>query len=107
MSHRHFEDETGRRWEAWDVYPTTVERHLNDDRHQPVSAGHSSSRTRSTSFTLPVELRAGWLAFQCETESRRLAPIPENWAGMSDSDLTRLAGLAKPIVRLPRQHERR
>jgi hypothetical protein len=97
MSHRQFEDESGRLWEAWDVYPSTVERHLNSD-HPTTSTGNGSSG-RSMTFTLPAELRAGWLAFQCDSESRRLAPIPENWTRMSDSDLTRLASQAKPIVR--------
>lgn len=87
MAHRQFQDETGRKWEAWDVHPSTVEVRL-----------YAESARRAT-FPLPPELRAGWLAFQCCDESRRLAPIPAHWDRLSDLELVELASAANRIAR--------
>ena len=80
MAYREFEDADGRRWEAWDIYPGSV-------------------TPRRTGFTLPEELREGWLAFQSEGESRRLAPIPGTWPVLAESDLAVLLHRAKLIPR--------
>lgn len=87
MAHRQFQDEIGRRWEAWDVHPSTVEVRLH------------AQTSRQATFPLPPELRSGWLAFQCDDESRRLAPIPHDWDRMTDLELVQLAASANRIAR--------
>jgi hypothetical protein len=99
MAHRQFQDETGRRWEAWDVHPSTVELRLNAERLQAATASPSGELRRHATFPLPPELRAGWLAFQCGEEARRLAPIPADWYRLTDLELVRLAGAASRIAR--------
>jgi hypothetical protein len=93
MAHRQFQDETGQRWEAWDVHPSTVEVRLK------VEAASTSGTTRHATFPLPPELRSGWLAFQSGDESRRLAPIPANWDRLTDVELRELATVANRIAR--------
>jgi hypothetical protein len=81
MAYREFEDVGGRRWEAWDIHPPRV------------------TPRRSGGFDLPEELRDGWLAFQTDGESRRLAPIPGTWSVLSETDLAGLLDRAKLIPR--------
>ena len=49
----------------------------------------------STSKSLTPQYRSGWLSFDSGTETRRLAPIPDDWATASDDELCRLCSLAK------------
>jgi hypothetical protein len=91
MTHRKFSDDHGTSWEAWDVRPSTVESTLRG--LSPSAAQHPRG------VALPPDMREGWLAFQCGDESRRLAPIPSNWASLSDGELSQLADVARPIVR--------
>jgi hypothetical protein len=44
----------------------------------------------STSKSLTGAFQNGWLSFDNGTETRRHAPIPENWRSLSDDDLRRL-----------------
>ncbi len=39
---------------------------------------------------IPNELRDGWLAFQGQAATLRLAPIPEGWMLLSDEQLSGL-----------------
>jgi hypothetical protein len=87
MAHRQFQDETGRKWEAWDVNPSTVQVRV------------FAESVRQSPFPLPPALRAGWLAFQCSDESRRLAPIPADWERLTDLELVQLASAANRIAR--------
>jgi hypothetical protein len=96
MAHRQFQDESGRRWEAWDVHPSTVEVRLKLERAHVAARAQSN---RHATFPLPPELRSGWLAFQCADESRRLAPIPAEWDRMTEPELVRLAAAANRIAR--------
>jgi len=98
MSHREFLDEDGRSWEVWDVRPSAVESSTTTE-----GAGDLADLERHVrqlvKLNLPTELREGWLAFRCDEESRRLAPIPQRWVAMDDQDLALLVRAAKPIVR--------
>jgi hypothetical protein len=95
MPHRNLRDDDGRDWEVWDVIPSTVAQNL-DEEH----ARHSDDEHRERAhFKLPAELRDGWLAFQCEGESRRLAPIPARWIDLSDAELRRLIVRAATTIR--------
>lgn len=49
----------------------------------------------STSKSLTAPYRAGWLSFDSGKETRRFAPIPDNWSNLPDSELQKLCGEAK------------
>ena len=91
MSHREFQDEDGRAWEVWDVHPAII-----DTADAPILAGGERRRDGPNRLRLPSELRGGWLAFRCGTESRRLAPIPTRWTAFDDQELALLVHVAKP-----------
>ena len=71
-SHREFRDTDGQRWEVWETHPR---RETDPERIAP-------------------ELAAGWLAFESQSEKRRLAPIPAEWTALSDEDLAALCAQA-------------
>ena len=62
MALREFEDGAGSQWRVWDTVPATT-------------------------TGIREEHRAGWLTFDNGRDRRRLAPIPEEWALMSDDRL--------------------
>lgn len=97
MAYREFVDEHGVAWEAWDVYPTHVERRIRsgawleqgeEDRRQ--TDGGPRAQVRE-------EYAQGWLAFQCRGERRRLAPIPDDWVDLETGELIALCARATPI----------
>jgi len=91
MAHREFIDTDGRRWEVWDVHPSSVERRMNEQlRDSPSIDTPDRRRRHAARFNLPETLRHGWLAFQSGQESRRLSPIPPNWMDLPDRELVRL-----------------
>jgi hypothetical protein len=96
MGYRRFDDEQGRSWEVWEVHPALVERRLNADRRMTARADEDRREAGDVRFPIPRELEGGWLTFQCETERRRLSPIPAQWLALSDEDLTLLAKNARP-----------
>jgi hypothetical protein len=53
----------------------------------------------STSKSLTASYRTGWLSFDSGDETRRLAPIPENWTKLSEEELRRLCETAKVAQR--------
>src|ERR1051325_4721773 len=63
--HREIEDERGIRWTVFAVFPSTL-----------------------TSERAPLRepYTRGWLAFDSGMETRRLAPVPENWATLSAAE---------------------
>lgn len=97
MSLREFQDENGRAWEVWDVQPSSVQTQTISG---PPGSGIDQQAGRILRFDLPTELRGGWLAFQSNGESRRLAPIPTSWVALADQDLALLVRVAKPTPRL-------
>lgn len=95
MAHRTFRDRAGRTWDVWEVVPTRSEE--ADGRSAQPAAG-----ARGRESPLPVAMRQGWLAFECKSEKRRLAPIPSGWAEASDAELESLLEQA-PIRARPRR----
>src|SRR3954452_21109191 len=87
MGYRKFEDENGRQWEAWEVQPSVVERRINDERRGESRETPDRRQTNTGEFSIPARLHGGWLAFQTDSERRRLAPIPADWAKMTDREL--------------------
>ena len=95
MDTRTFADVSGLVWEVWEVYPRLVERRLlrerralrrgtQERRHEPVGRR-----------TQPLQIKGGWLAFQCKTERRRLLPVPDDWEELTDRELRALLMLSK------------
>ena len=68
MALREFADRGGRVWRVWDTVPV--------------------------SRTLRPDFLSGWLTFEHGNIRRRLAPIPDGWAGLPDVELRRLCGRA-------------
>jgi hypothetical protein len=52
-------------------------------------------RPSASKSSLSGPYQSGWLSFDSGQETRRLAPIPENWVQLSDAELARLAASAK------------
>lgn len=98
MAHREFLDENGGLWQVWDVFPSGFGG-LNAERRSASANASDPQRRRAATFTLPVQFRGGWLAFQSQVESRRLAPIPTDWASLPDSELAVLVRSAPPTRR--------
>lgn len=83
MPVREFTDSEGIEWRVWDV---------TADQLHPV--------TRLEDL---LELASGWLAFESETEKRRLpAPFPPDWATMPLPELEELCRRAPPVRRRAR-----
>lgn len=77
MALREFTDATGNRWTCWDTRPDW----------------------RSS---LPKEMHAGWLTFECGATRKRLVPIPRDWEEAS-LDRLRLFCLAADQLAGPRR----
>lgn len=71
---REFEDAANVKWTAIAVRPT-----------------------KAKSLSGPYQ--SGWLSFDSGAETRRLAPIPENWTDLPDEELSRLCAQAKVAQR--------
>ena len=88
-SSRTFTDRDGGVWQVWEVRPSLMERRRLRERRS--KGRDDSSRRVSSAPRSPVavheSLRDGWLAFRSDTEHRRRAPIPDDWASMSDQQL--------------------
>jgi hypothetical protein len=102
MAHREFRDENGRTWQAWDVIPSAFDAGVAADEARPSDAGPERRRSRRRVLSVAAEMRGGWLAFQSQDESRRLAPIPAGWAKMSDAELAALVRGATPSTKTER-----
>ena len=68
----------GTQWSVWDVKPTL--------------GGMPGNLARVRS-----ELSGGWLAFQTASERRRIAPVPEGWEQLPDSELIALWEIAERV----------
>lgn len=77
---RQFRDSQGVEWSVWAVVPSTMS----------VMQGRSQ------------RWQSGWLLFESEKESRRLSPIPDNWATALDRELDTLCTQAKRGATLAR-----
>jgi hypothetical protein len=95
---RTFLDEFSRLWNAWDVIPLWGERRNAERRRQSGAASaalvdrRTSERRRTPGIriALPARLARGWVAFECDDERRRVAPIPAGWDTLPDEGLREL-----------------
>ncbi len=86
MAHREFTDERGRKWFAWDVYPTLAERRVRDAGPPPGVRERRRFVERRTRIS--ARMARGWLAFEAsDGERRRYAPIPNDWTQASIEQL--------------------
>lgn len=95
MTSREFTDERGEVWHVWDVDPESLERRIAADPHLIPPTERRTRRESRVRVTNPV-MANGWLTFECRTERRRLAPIPEGWPEMDEGALRVLLGRATP-----------
>src|SRR4051812_1601023 len=100
MAHRTFTDSFGRRWEAWTVMPSRVERRQAPGEATPARGAADQDRRVQREFrvVLGKEWAKGWLAFQTDGEKRRLAPYPEGWLELTDEELEDLCRQATPTT---------
>lgn len=110
MAHRKYLDRKGRAWDVWTVFPTRIERRSGvftavDDSGESEAPDAPDApdanegreerrRNKQHRATLGPLLADGWLCFQCKTEKRRLAPIPDGWDLLLDDDLEALCKVA-------------
>ena len=84
MAVRNFESPDGTMWSVWEVIP-----------------GRVSEFRSSFGSHLPRDLADGWLCFDCGTEKRRLAPLPQGWAERPEADLWFWCRAAVPVPARP------
>lgn len=102
MAIREFNDDRGRRWRVWDVYPSLVERRLRRGGPPPgMPERRLSDQPRAR---LRNDLTRGWLVFEAsDGERRRFAPVPQpEWADASDHQLRRWCMVAQ-TARVPKR----
>jgi hypothetical protein len=107
MAIRSFRTGAGVVWQVWNVMPgrlDNVERRIGYDRRSPEPVIRYIGPERRTIPDrrqpppfLSAHLAAGWLTFECPTEKRRLAPIPQHWERLTDAELERLCDAARPV----------
>lgn len=107
MPIRSFRGEDGVHWQVWNVVPgrCDTERRVGYDRRSPEPVIRYTGPERRTGGDrrqppqfLSPHLAGGWLTFECPTEKRRLAPIPQHWEELADADLERLCLAARPVA---------
>lgn len=97
---RTFTDRSGVAWTVRKVQPERVERRMAERRRSAGDGGTLVAERRATAdrrvtpqlrVRLPVEYAQGWLLLESSTgERRRVAPVPSNWAGLSETALSLL-----------------
>lgn len=65
-------------WTVWDVHPSSPE------RLRP---------------SVAEAMQVGWLVFECQTEKRRVVPIPAGWESWPDGELANLLHVAIVVPR--------
>jgi hypothetical protein len=112
MGHRTFTDSDGVVWEVWDVHPQLCERRRTTRRVTPAGLGDRAvEQRRGTDRRRRHEVRVavrdgyehGWLTFDSVAGSRRLAPIPDGWDGLSEGALRDLWQRGEHVERLRRR----
>ena len=107
MPIRSFRTEEGVTWQVWNVMPGRhdVERRIGYDRRNPDPVirytgpeRRGPDDRRRPPALLSAHLALGWLTFECPTEKRRLAPIPQHWERLPEAELARLCAAARPVV---------
>ena len=74
MAQREFTDSKGTRWLVW-------------------------STTPSQGSVLVSDMQNGWLTFECETERRRLVPVPRDWELAAPERMELYCRAAQPVTR--------
>jgi hypothetical protein len=107
MALRSFHDADGVLWHVWNVIPANhghEERRRGFDRRcpDPVLRWRGPERRvhpdrRRASPAVAAGFAAGWLAFECSTERRRLVPIPPHWDRCPEPELARLCARAQRV----------
>lgn len=112
MGHRTFTDADGVIWQVWDVHPQLAERRRGARRIPPsrLGAGARDYRTgidrrRRPEVRVPVRegYEHGWLTFDSDVGSKRLAPIPEGWDALPEDSLRDLWRRGEDAVRIRRR----
>jgi hypothetical protein len=97
---RAFTDRSGVAWTVRKVQPERVERRTADRRRSIGEGGSVVAERRALPdrrvtpqlrVRLPAEYAQGWLLLESSTgERRRVAPVPSNWAALSETALSLL-----------------
>ena len=95
MGVRNFTDAGGTAWTVFDVRPSIGDRRSGYDRRARMAPDLALERRRRPErrvrdrprSVLPAELAQGWLCFESDGETRRLAPIPDGWEQAPESAL--------------------
>ena len=90
MPHRRIQDDAGRWWDVWDSRPSIIDRRAGRDRRERRRGEVDRRQQSEERISVQPEFRNGWLVFQSENEWRRVAPIPERWDTLPDSELLAL-----------------
>jgi hypothetical protein len=108
MPIRSFCTEEGVTWQVWNVMPghrENTERRIGYDRRNPEPVirytgpeRRVNADRRTPATLLSPHLALGWLTFECPTEKRRLAPIPQHWERLPECELARLCSMARPVA---------
>lgn len=95
MAIREFNDDRGRQWRVWDVYPSLAERRQR--RGEPPAGMPERRLGDHPRARLRNDLARGWLVFEArDGERRRFAPIPgPDWPDASDHQLRRWCMVAE------------
>lgn len=102
MAHRTVVDDRGRRWEVWEVHPTTAERRAGEERRATARETRDRRVRNEPRIRADPALASGWLAFSWDGEKRRLAPIPDGWTDAPDPAVLDLLQRATPAGRVRR-----
>jgi hypothetical protein len=105
VPHRRIVDSQGTPWEVWDVNPQLVERRQEADRRRDPRPTPDRRQSTEPRLRMGGPLAMGWLAFQNEGETRRLAPIPDDWYRLPDPELEDLCLRAAPVPKTDRPRD--
>lgn len=102
MPLREFTDADRRTWQVWDTVPKgpSEDAYFAQNARLIRDAGHVRGEEL---VHLPARFtegrERGWLTFMCDDEKRRLSPIPDHWADLSDGELSSLLARAERVAR--------
>ena len=88
MTVRAIEDASGVTWQVWEVVPGSPRIAGPVTGRMPNVWGGAELHSAPATASTPHD--DGWLVFMADTERRRLAPIPPDWAALDDAHLLRL-----------------
>ena len=110
MAYKTFVDRDGAYWQVWDSQPSKVERRTSETDRRTIRrfpwtgvdrrSGVDRRTTSQRRITLGQGYGSGWLTFESLVEKRRLVPIPDQWAELSQAGLRDLCLKAKTIARV-------